>query len=329
ICTPPATHVSLVELAAGHGVHVLVEKPLALTLADADRAIDVCARRPVLLGVMHQQRGRSSTRALHRLVQDGRLGRPVLAVLTHSWFRSPAQLARGWRGDASAGGGLLLEQAVHGIDLLVWMLGAPRWVSAATGTLMHSRSEDTAVAIMGFANGALAALGARMTGNPARDDIALEMLGPRGAFRLEVRDYDNAEIVRLALADRDGTRATALTEEQIEMLVREEGGSWRDGPASPAWRVISRLVGPGRGVFPFRSPRAYLRREADRVAQAESAEPQGHSAVLAQMAASVRGNGAPLIAGEDARRAIAVVEAIARSHAAGGARVELPNLVGA
>lgn len=330
ICTPPATHVSLIETAAEHGVHVLVEKPLALTVTETDQAIDACTRHRVLLGVMHQQRARSSTRALHRLLRDGRFGAPVLAAVTHTWFRSASQLARGWRGDGAAGGGLLLEQGVHGIDLLIWMLGDPRWVSGATGPLIHrTGAEATAVAIVGFDNGALAALGASMTGNVARDDIALDVVASRGGFRLEIRDYDDAEIVRLALARNDEVRATPLASHEIESLVRAEGGSWREGPAATVWRLLSRVAGPGRGVLPFRSPRAYLRRQADRVAQAERAEPQGHSAVLAQMAAAVRGGGAPLVTGQDARRTIAVVEAIARSHAEGGARIELPRFINA
>jgi predicted dehydrogenase len=330
ICTPPATHLSLIEIAAQHGVHVLAEKPLALTVAEADRAIDACARHRVMLGVMHQQRARSSTRVLHRLLGDGCFGVPLLAVVSHTWFRSASQLARGWRGDGTAGGGLLLEQGVHGIDLLIWMLGEPRWVSGAVAPLSHRTVGDaTAVAVVGFDNGALAALGASMIGNVARDDIALEVVGSRGGFRLEIRDYDDAEIVRLALARHDDTRATALSAAEIEAFVRAEGGSWRDGPSTPVWRLLARVAGRDRGVFPFRSPRAYLRRQADRVAQAERAEPQGHSAVLAQMAAAVRGDGPPLVTGQDARRTIAVVEAIARSHADGGARVQLAGLVNA
>jgi predicted dehydrogenase len=217
---------------------------------------------------------------------------------------------------------------VHGIDLLIWMLGEPRWVSGATGSLTHrAGAEGTAVAVVGFESGALAVLAASMTGNVARDDIALEVVGSRGGFRVEIRDYDDAEIVRLALARSDEVRATALSAHEIEAVVRAEGGSWRDGPSAPMWRLLSRIAGPGRGVFPFRSPRAYLRRQADRVAQAEHAEPQGHSAVLAQMAGAVRAGGTPLVTGQDARRTIAVVEAIERSHAQGGARVELRGLI--
>ncbi len=120
ICTPPGAHAALVESSAAAGKHVLVEKPLATTLADADRAIAACRRHAVQLGVVHQQRAQASILALHRLAEAGAFGRPLLGVAHHTWFKTGAQLARdGWRGDAGAGGGLLLDQAIHAIDLLV------------------------------------------------------------------------------------------------------------------------------------------------------------------------------------------------------------------
>jgi UDP-N-acetyl-2-amino-2-deoxyglucuronate dehydrogenase len=325
ICTPPHAHAGLIEAAAAAGKHVLVEKPMATTLADADRALAACRTHRVQLGVVHQQRAQSSTRALHQLATDGAFGRLLLAAAHHTWFKTPAQVASdGWRGDAMAGGGLLLDQAVHAIDLLVWFLGEPEWVSGASATLAHAPgAEDTAIAMIGFTGGALAVLAAGAATNRSRDDIALELSGTRGGFRLEIRDYDAAEITRLDLASSDDGRARSLSAGEIESLVEAAAGRWRRGPAAFAWRLAGRLAGPGRGVHPFRSVRGYLRRQADRVAQRECAQPQGHAEVLARMAAAVRGEGAPLVTGDDARRSLQIIEAIRRSHALGGQRVEL------
>jgi predicted dehydrogenase len=325
VCTPPAHHASLIEAAARAGKHVLVEKPLALDLADADRAIAACRRSAVHLGVAHQQRARSGTRALARLAHDGALGRLVLGAVTHAWHKTQERMDRdAWRGDAAAGGGVLLDEAVHGLDLLTWFLGEPVWVQGATRTsVLRIQAEDTAVATIGFESGALATLAAGSAVNAARDDIAVEILGTRGMFRIEVRDYDDAEIVRLDLAQAEGARARPLAPEQVEAVVRAESGSWRGGPVSPLWRAAARLAGPGRGVRPFRSPLAYLRRQADRKAQREQGEPQGHAALLAAMAAAARGRGAPLVTGEDARPSLAIVDGLRRSAAAGGARVAL------
>jgi predicted dehydrogenase len=325
ICTPPTTHAELIESAAASGKHVLVEKPLASSLAEADRAVAACASHGVHLGVVHQQRARSATRAVHRLITEGALGKPVAAAAIHTWFKTPEELARDtWRGEAATGGGVLFDQAVHAIDLLVWYLGEPLWVNGATSSAAHDGTgEDTAVATIGFADPVAATLAASTAANLMRDDIAIELAGTRGGLRLEIRDYDHAEILRLDLAGSEDRRARAWSDSEIEALVRTEGGSWREGPRSPLWRAAARLAGVERGRHPFRSPRAYLRRQADRAAQQEHAEPQGHAAVIERMAAAARGEGAPLVTGEDARASIAIVEAIHRSASTGGSRIEL------
>jgi predicted dehydrogenase len=325
VCTPPDSHAALIESAASAGKHVLVEKPLAPSVADADRALAASASHGVHLGVVHQQRARSATRAARRLVAGGAIGKPVAAAAIHTWFKTAEELAAdAWRGDATTGGGMLLDQAVHALDLLVWYLGDPRWVTGATSrAALGTTGEDTAVATIGFEGSVAATLTASTAANLMRDDIAIEVAGTRGGFRLEIRDYDHAEIVRLALADSDDRRARSLSVSEIETLVRNEGGSWRDGPRSPLWRIAALLAGSERGGHPFRSPRAYLRRRADRVAQEERAEPQGHAAVIERMASAARGEGGPLVTGEDARASLAIVEGIHRSASSGGGRVEL------
>lgn len=325
ICTPPASHAALIVAAAGAGKHVLVEKPLALDLSEADRAIAECASRDVHLGVVHQQRGRSATRALHRLIVDGELGKPLMAAAIHTWFRTGSQLdANAWRADAAAGGGVLLDQAIHAVDLLVWFFGEPRWVSGSTATLARrTTAEDTAVATVGFDGGVLATLAASTSANALRDDIAVEVAGTRGCCRIEVRDYDHAEIVRLELADSDDSRARRLSAGEIESLVQRSGGLWRRGPRAWPWRGLARLVGGERGKLPFRDPRAFLRRRTDRISQGETREFQGHAAILHAMADAVRGRARPLVSGTEARHSIAIIDAIRRSHRAQGKRVEL------
>lgn len=323
ICTPPASHADLIEAAALAGKHVLVEKPLALTLGEADRVVGACARRGVRLGVAHQQRARSATVALRALTAAGAFGEARVAVAVHSWHRPLEQRARdAWRGQSGAGGDLLLDQAVHAIDLLVWFLGAPAWVAGATAGDADTEDAETALATMGFESGALAVLAASTAANRMRDDIALDFAGTRGGFRLEVRDYDHAEITALDLATADG-RARRLAGAEVEALVRQEGGAWRAGPRSPLLRLLTRLAGAERGVHPFRSPRALLRRRLDRIAQAQTGELQGHALLLAGMVAAARGTGRPLVSGEEARVALAVIDAIQRSQAGGGQRVAL------
>ena len=323
ICTPPASHADLIEAAALAGKHVLVEKPLALTLEEADRAVRTCARQGVHLGVAHQQRARLATMALRAMTAAGAFGDVRLAAAVHTWHRPLEQRARdGWRGQSGAGGDLLLDQAVHAIDLLIWFLGKPAWVSGATGEDADTEGAETVVATIGFESGALAALAACTAANRMRDDIALDLAGTRGGFRLEIRDYDHAEIAALDLAAGAG-RARRLAGAEVEALVRRHGGAWRAGPRSPLLRLLARIAGAERGGHPFRSSRALLRRRLDRIAQSETGELQGHALLLAGMVAAARGTGRPLVSGEEAREAIAVIDAIHRSQAGGGQRVGL------
>ena len=102
----------------------------------------------------------------------------------------------------------------------------------------------------------LATLAASTRANRARDDTVIDFSGTRGGFRLEIRDYDHAEISRLDLAESEHGRARALSPSEIEARIREHGGAWRTGPRSLPWRIVGALGGGERGAHPFRSPRA-------------------------------------------------------------------------
>ena len=261
--------------------------------------------------------------ALRAMIAAGAFGDVRVAAAVHTWHRPLEQRARdGWRGQSGAGGDLLLDQAVHAIDLLVWFLGTPAWVTGATGEDADTDGAETVVATIGFESGALAALAASTAANRMRDDIAIDLAGTRGGFRLEIRDYDHAEIAALDLAAGAG-RARRLAGTEVEALIRQQGGAWRAGPRSPLLRLLARIAGAERGGHPFRSPRAFLRRRLDRIAQSQTGELQGHALLLAGMVAAARGTGRPLVSGEEASEAIAVIDAIHRSQAGGGQRVGL------
>ena len=179
ICTPPQTHFPLIESAAAASKHILVEKPLSLTTEEADQAINICTKKNLHLGVVHQHRARSTTRMLKSLIETGELGKPVFGVATHTWFKTQADFDKEtWRGDVTAGGTFLLDQAIHAIDLLVWFLGRPRWVIGTNRALARRDvGEDTVAALVEFENGSLATLSASTSANMARDDIAIDIVG--------------------------------------------------------------------------------------------------------------------------------------------------------
>ena len=159
IGSPSGLHADPGIAAAGRGLHVLVEKPIDVTTARADALIDAARRAGVKLGVLFQDRGQPSFVRLQAALQAGRLGTPLLASGRVRWYRPPEYYRESrWRGTwALDGGGALMNQGIHTIDLLLWLLGPLRRVSARTATRLHAiEVEDTVVAWLEFASGALA-----------------------------------------------------------------------------------------------------------------------------------------------------------------------------
>jgi len=159
ICTPSGQHLEPALQAAAAGKHVVVEKPLEITLERCDRLIDACDRAGVRLCTIFPSRFADANVVLKQAVDAGRFGRLTLGETTVKWWRSQEYYDEGgWKGtQALDGGGALMNQAIHNVDLLQWLLGPVKEVSAFTATLAHARVEveDTAVACLRFANGAL------------------------------------------------------------------------------------------------------------------------------------------------------------------------------
>lgn len=159
VCTPHPRHAEAIEIAAAHGVHVLVEKPLAATLADCDRAIDACAVAGVRLGVISQRRWYPPIVRMKSAIDEGRIGRPVLATIDLLGWRDDAYYASNpWRGTwEGEGGGVLVNQAPHQLDLLLWLMGEAQEAFGYWANLNHPAIavDDTAVGVVRFRGGGL------------------------------------------------------------------------------------------------------------------------------------------------------------------------------
>jgi UDP-N-acetyl-2-amino-2-deoxyglucuronate dehydrogenase len=171
VCTPHPTHEAVVTTAAEAGVHVLCEKPIATDVASAERMVQAAEHNGVTLGVVFQRRFWPGAQALRAAIDDGRLGQPMLGhcqVLLHRG--TDYYDAAEWRGTwAADGGGVLMTQAIHNIDLLQWFMGDPVEVSAKAGAFILGDSievEDTAAALITFASGAIATLAATVAASP-------------------------------------------------------------------------------------------------------------------------------------------------------------------
>jgi UDP-N-acetyl-2-amino-2-deoxyglucuronate dehydrogenase len=201
VCTPSGQHAEQASAAARAGKHVLVEKPMALSLADADAMIAACEQAGVQLGVALQRRVTPPFQRIHRAIQAGDLGELTLGVVTIPYHRPQAYFDQAdWRGTwALDGGGVLMNQGIHLVDLLVWYMGDPVEVQARAGTLHREiEVEDTLAATLRFAGGALATITATTTAAPGFPH-RIEIYGTGGGIQVE-----GESVGRWELADPAG-----------------------------------------------------------------------------------------------------------------------------
>src|SRR5262249_48151575 len=182
VLTPHHLHLPYVRAAARAGRHVLVEKAIAHTVAAADELIDACRVHGVTLAGVFQNRFTPAAHRLRDTVANGALGQVFLASVTVNEYRAPSYfLSSPWRGrKAEAGGGVLMIQAIHMIDLLLWVLGMPRRVLAETHTVVRDvEVEDLAVGVLELEGGVTATLQATTAAVPDQPP-SVEIRGDRG-----------------------------------------------------------------------------------------------------------------------------------------------------
>jgi UDP-N-acetyl-2-amino-2-deoxyglucuronate dehydrogenase len=158
IGSPSGLHAAHIGAAAREGLHVLVEKPLDISVAKVDEALDHVRQAGVRIGMFFQDRLKPDLLRVKELVSAGRLGTPILATAQVKWYRPPEYYAESkWRGTwALDGGGALMNQGIHTLDALLWLLGPIASVAARSATCRHDiEVEDMLVATLEFASGAL------------------------------------------------------------------------------------------------------------------------------------------------------------------------------
>jgi predicted dehydrogenase len=185
ICSPSGLHPAQALAALRAGKHVLIEKPVALSVADADAVISEARSRGLVAAVVSQRRFEPAVRALKAAVDAGRLGRVTLVIGEGLYFRPQAYYdSAAWRGTVALDGGVLMNQAIHTVDLMRWVGGPAVAVAGQVATLGHTmEAEDTAVVAIRFASGALGSLTAT-TCTDAEQPVELRVYGDRGHVRL-------------------------------------------------------------------------------------------------------------------------------------------------
>jgi len=284
VCVPSGLHAEVGARAAAAGKHVIVEKPIDVTLEAADRLIAACRRHGVALTVISQHRFNPAVRRMRELIDAGRLGRLVLGDAIVKWYRSQEYYDSGdWRGTWSLdGGGSLMNQGVHYTDLLQWMMGPVEGVFARTATAVHERIEveDVAVAIVRFAGGAVGTLEASTAVYPGLTE-RLEVTGTGGTVIVE-----GGRLRACELKDERGETSAYGAKLAADRPAAEDGGA--GGAADPA--AISHA---------------------------------GHRAQIADLLEAVETGRDPAITGEEARKPLELILAVYRS-AREGREVALP-----
>jgi UDP-N-acetyl-2-amino-2-deoxyglucuronate dehydrogenase len=191
VCTPSGAHLEPSVKAAQAGKHVVVEKPLEITLPRCDAIIKACDDAGVRLCTIFPSRFSAANLALKSAIDSGRFGKLTLGDTHVKWWRTQEYYdSGGWRGTWNLdGGGALMNQAIHNVDLLQWLMGDVSIVQALTATLAHERIEveDTAVAALRFKSGALGMIEAATSAYPGLLKRT-EIHGDRGSARVEQDD---------------------------------------------------------------------------------------------------------------------------------------------
>lgn len=281
LCTPHPLHASAAIQAAEYGVHVLVEKPLAPNLADCDAMIAAAERAGIRLGVVSQRRWYEPVQRMRTAIDDGKIGRPILGCFTmFSWRDQAYYHSDPWRGKwDTEGGGVLVNQSPHMLDLLIWLMDDPVVeVSGYWANLNHPyiEVEDSAVAILRFKSGGLGSIVTSLSQKPGI------------ATKVHIHGANGASVG--VETDRGATFIAGMT-------------PISEPPLNDLWTI------PGE--------ESYLAKfeSEDRAHFATmDATVHYHSLQIKDFLGAILEGRPPLVTGADGRRAVALFDAIYRSN---------------
>ena len=229
IATPPSSHLELVERFARAGKHILLEKPIEISTPKAEAVVDICAKHQVKLGVVFQHRFRPGALALANLLESKTLGKIVGANVSVPWWRPQSYYDEPGRGTLSRdGGGVLITQAIHVLDLFLSLTGGISEVMAYTDTTVIHRmeTEDIAAAAIRLNSGGIGTLSATTASYPGHKEV-IEITGESGTARLQARFLEvqfhdgKRRQVGEAIAMGGGANPIAFTHEEHRAVLTE------------------------------------------------------------------------------------------------------------
>src|SRR5437588_1885665 len=224
ICTPSGRHGEHACQVMRSGRHVIVEKPMEIRRAALDEMLRVQRETGVKLAVISQHRFDPASQQVRKLLDEQTFGRLVLGNAVNPWWRSQEYYDSGaWRGTWELdGGGVLMNQSIHSIDLLQWFMGPVKSVYAYTDTLVHHmETEDVAVAVLRFANGALGTIAAT-TGAYPGVATRVEIFGDQGSAIIE---NDALAYLHLARDDKEAVGSYGIQQQAPAVEMQQQSGT--------------------------------------------------------------------------------------------------------
>lgn len=214
ICTPSGLHAQMAVDALKAGKHVIVEKPMAMNVADADRMIATAKEMKRKLCIVLQNRYNPPMQDFYQIVRSGKIGHVLLGSVTVRWYRPQEYYNDGWHGTKSMDGGALMNQSIHHIDALQWLVGEPvQSVFAYTATLAHQMEmEDVGVVTVRFTNGALATIEGSTLTYPQNLEASVALFGEKGSLKVGGTALNRKVFWKIA----------GEIEHEKELLTREE-----------------------------------------------------------------------------------------------------------
>jgi len=234
ICTPSNIRFDVIDSLIDSGIHLLIEKPLALSIDMAEAIIRDCKEYDVILGVVMQKRFSPAIQQLRGEILAGVLGKPLVANMSVRWCR-PTAYYKGWKGEADKGGSILINQCLHHIDILQWILGPVTSVFGYVETIGHKiNTSDAVVATLKFESGSLAVLEASTVAYPKNIGETLTILSEWGHHTIDTAFPNHEPIIRNFVEcvrekrEPMGTGEEALKSLKIALAIQESSDTGKE-----------------------------------------------------------------------------------------------------
>lgn len=217
IATSSGYHAEIALFCIEHGINVIIEKPMAMNIADADEIIRRSQEKGVVVSACHQNRFNIAVQQMRKAIDDGRFGKLSHGSINVRWNRNKDYYDQAkWRGTWAEDGGCLMNQCIHGIDLLRWMMGNEvDTVYGVTRQQQHHylEAEDVGVAILTFKNGAVATIEGTVNVYPKNLEETLYLFGEKGTVKLGGTSTNNIDVWNFADSNSEDEKNQGLHEE--------------------------------------------------------------------------------------------------------------------